>query len=75
MIPQIYVDVGCYHPIHWSYTLLLDPQTGFQQRGAINLDGVARVLSLRSKWAEPKKELGPPSSYYDPTFYDAAMRR
>ena len=58
-----------------SYRLLLDPQTGFQQRGAINLDGVARVLSLRSKWAEPKKELGPPSSYYDPTFYDAAMRR
>jgi len=58
-----------------SYRLLLDPQTGFQQRGAINLDGVARVLSLRSKWAEPKKELGPPSSYYEPTFYDAAMRR
>ena len=23
MIPQIYVDVGCYHPIHWSNTLLL----------------------------------------------------
>jgi len=58
-----------------SYRLLLDPQTGFQQRGAINLDGVARVLSLRSKWAEPKKELGPPSSYYEPMFYDAAMRR
>jgi len=58
-----------------SYGLLLDPQTGFQRRGAISLDGVNRVLSLRSKWAEPKKELGPPSTYYDPTFYDAAMRR
>ena len=58
-----------------SYRLLLDPQTGFQQRGAINLDGVARVLSLRSKWAEPKKELGPPSRYYEPMYYDAAMRR
>ena len=23
MIPQIYVDVGCYHPIHCSNTLLL----------------------------------------------------
>ena len=23
MIPQIYVDVGCYHPIHFSNTLLL----------------------------------------------------
>lgn len=58
-----------------SYRLLLDPQTGFQRRGAINLDGVSRVLSLRSKWAEPKKAMGPPSTYYDPSFYDAAMRR
>jgi len=58
-----------------SYRLLLDPQTGFQQRGAINLDGVARVLSLRGKWAEPKKELGLPSRYYESMFYDAAMRR
>ena len=58
-----------------SYGLLLDPQTGFQRRGAISLDGVNQVLSLRSKWAEPKKKLGPASTYYDPTFYDAAMRR
>ena len=58
-----------------SYRLLLDPQTGFQRRGAISLDGVSRVLSLRSKWAEPKKDLGPPSRYYEPMFYDAAMRR
>jgi ABC-type nitrate/sulfonate/bicarbonate transport system substrate-binding protein len=58
-----------------SYRLLLDPQTGFQRRGAISLDGVGRVLSLRSKWAEPKKELGPPSKYYEPMFYDAAMRQ
>jgi ABC-type nitrate/sulfonate/bicarbonate transport system substrate-binding protein len=58
-----------------SYRLLLDPQTGFQRRAAISLDGVSRVLSLRSKWAEPKKAMGPPSTYYDPSFYDAAMRR
>ncbi len=58
-----------------SYRLLLDPHTGFQRRGAISLDGVGRVLSLRSKWAEPKKELGPPSRYYEPMYYDAAMRR
>ena len=61
--------------IEASYRLLLDPQTGFQRRAAISLDGVSRVLSLRSKWAEPKKALGPPSTYYDPSFYDAAMRR
>src|SRR5438105_2425496 len=61
--------------IEASYRLLLDTQTGFQRRAAISLDGVSRVLSLRSKWAEPKKTLGQPSTYYDPSFYDAAVRR
>src|SRR5438132_221626 len=41
-----------------SYRLLLDPQTGFQRRGAIRLDGVNRVISLRSIRAEPEKEMG-----------------
>jgi len=58
-----------------SYRLLLDPQTGFQRRGAISMDGVNRVLAVRSKWAEPKKAMGPATTYYDPSFYDAAMRR
>ena len=58
-----------------SYRLLLDPDTGFQHRGALSPEGVSRVLSLRSKWAEPKKELGPPSTYYDASYYDAAMLR
>jgi len=58
-----------------SYRLLLDPQTGFQRRGEISMDGVRRVLALRKEWAKPQKELGLPSKYYDPTYYDAAMRR
>ena len=29
---------------------------------------------IGGKWAEPKKELGPPSRYYDASYYDAAMR-
>ena len=61
--------------IEASYRLLLDPETGFQRRGALSPDGVSRVLSLRSKWAEPRKELGPTSSYYDASYYDAAMLR
>ena len=60
--------------IEASYRLLLDPQTGFQRRGTLSPEGVSRVLSLRSKWAEPKKALGPPSSYYDLSYHDAAMR-
>lgn len=58
-----------------SYRLLLDPQTGFQRRAAVTVEGVNRVLALRSKWAEPKKELGPATRYYEPAYYDAAMTR
>jgi len=57
-----------------TYRLLLDPKTGFQRSGAINLEGVSQVLALRSKWAEQKKELGQPAKYYDSTYYDRAMR-
>ena len=57
-----------------TYRLLLDPKTGFQRSGAINLEGVSQVLALRSKWSEQKKEFGPPTKYYDSTYYDAAMR-
>ena len=57
-----------------AYRVLLDPRTGFQRKAAVSLDGVSRVLALRTKWSEQKKPLGPPSRYYDPTYYDAAMR-
>jgi ABC-type nitrate/sulfonate/bicarbonate transport system substrate-binding protein len=58
-----------------AYRVLLDPQTGFQRKGAINVEGIRQVLALRTKWAEQKKALGPPTRYYDPAYYDAAMRR
>jgi ABC-type nitrate/sulfonate/bicarbonate transport system substrate-binding protein len=58
-----------------AYRVLLDPKTGFQRNGAIDMDGIARVLALRTKWSEHKKPLGPASRYYDPSYYDAAMRR
>lgn len=58
-----------------AYRVLLDPATGFQRKGAISLEGVGRVLALRTKWSEQKKPLGPPSRYYDPAYYDAAMAR
>ena len=58
-----------------TYRVLLDSKTGFQRNAAIELEGVGQVLSLRSKWSEQKKELGPPSRYYDGSYYDAAQRR
>jgi hypothetical protein len=35
---------------------------------------VRTVLQLRSKYAEPKKTLADPAKYYDPSFYNQAIR-
>jgi ABC-type nitrate/sulfonate/bicarbonate transport system substrate-binding protein len=58
-----------------AYRILLDPKEGFERHGAIDMQGVKRVLELRAKWAEPKKALGDGAKYYDGRFYDAAMRK
>jgi len=58
-----------------AYAILLSPKDGFQRKARIDLEGVRTVLALRSKYGQPKKTLTDPSKYYDPSFYDAAMRR
>src|SRR5439155_1203456 len=57
-----------------AYGVLLAPRGGFQKKAQIDLEGVRTVLQLRSKYAEPKKSLTDPNTYYDPSFYRAAMR-
>jgi ABC-type nitrate/sulfonate/bicarbonate transport system substrate-binding protein len=57
-----------------AYGVLLAPTGGFQKKAQIDLEGVRTVLRLRSKYAEPKKNLTDPSTYYDPSFYRAAIR-
>jgi ABC-type nitrate/sulfonate/bicarbonate transport system substrate-binding protein len=57
-----------------AYDILLDAKTGFQHRARIDLDGVRTVLALRSEYGEPKKVLSDPDKYYDPTWYDQAIR-
>jgi len=57
-----------------AYGVLLAPSGGFQRKAQIDLEGVRTVLQLRSKYAEPKKNLTDPNTYYDPSFYRAAMR-
>ncbi len=42
--------------------------------GALDIEGVRRVLSLRSEYGEPKKTLGDPMRDYDPKYYEAAKR-
>lgn len=56
-----------------SYKILLDDKLGFYKRPTIDEKGVATVLALRSKYAEPKKELGNPTRYYDTQYLERAL--
>jgi hypothetical protein len=44
------------------------------RRKLIDMDGVQKVLELRSVYGEPKKALTDPTKYYDSKYYDAAHR-
>jgi ABC-type nitrate/sulfonate/bicarbonate transport system substrate-binding protein len=57
-----------------AYNILLDAQHGFQHNARIDIDGVRTVLALRSEYGEPKKALTDPAKYYDPAWYDQALR-
>lgn len=57
-----------------AFPLLVNERTGFQRRAELDLPGLAEVLKLRTKWGVPKKELGSPSKYYEPRFYNDALK-
>jgi hypothetical protein len=40
----------------------------------MSLDGLRTVLALRSRYAEPKKDLTDPRKYYDPSYANEALR-
>ena len=56
-----------------SYGVLVSPR-GFAPDGALSIEGVRRVLALRSEYGEPKRTLNDPMLYYDPRYYEAAKR-
>ena len=56
-----------------SYGVLVSP-TGFARDGALDIEGVKRVLALRSEYGEPRKTLTDPLRYYDPQYFEAATR-
>ena len=58
-----------------AYAVLVNERTGFQRKAALEVSGLQEVLKLRSKWGVPKKELSNPQTYYDPSYYDNAMKR
>jgi ABC-type nitrate/sulfonate/bicarbonate transport system substrate-binding protein len=67
-LPQMSPEVAAQ-----SYAILINPD-GFAPKAEIDIEGVRRVLALRSQYGEPRKELTDPARYYDPSFYEAALR-
>jgi ABC-type nitrate/sulfonate/bicarbonate transport system substrate-binding protein len=57
-----------------AYDELLDPKDGFFRQARVSKEGLQTVLALRSRYADSKKKLTDPMNYYDPTYYNAAMR-
>jgi ABC-type nitrate/sulfonate/bicarbonate transport system substrate-binding protein len=58
-----------------SYEILLHPSEGFTRKAELNVEGVRKVLELRSRHAEPKKQLDDPAKYYDLKYYQRAIAR
>ena len=50
-------------------------RAGRPGKAAIDIEGVKTVLALREKYATPKKTFGDPMKYYDPSYYEAALKR
>jgi ABC-type nitrate/sulfonate/bicarbonate transport system substrate-binding protein len=47
--------------------------TGFTPNAELDVDGVRRVLALRSEYGHPKKEMTDPTKYYLPDYYRIAI--
>jgi ABC-type nitrate/sulfonate/bicarbonate transport system substrate-binding protein len=56
-----------------TYAVLAPPQ-GFAAKARIDMEGVKKVLELRSRYGEPKRTLSEPTRYFDGTYYDAALK-
>jgi ABC-type nitrate/sulfonate/bicarbonate transport system substrate-binding protein len=57
-----------------SCDLMLHPQSGFFSDVQLDAKGVAAVLALRSKLAEPARVLNDPSKYLDERYWRLATR-
>jgi ABC-type nitrate/sulfonate/bicarbonate transport system substrate-binding protein len=56
-----------------SYAALAPPK-GFFPKARIDMEGVKRVLELRSRYGAPQKTLTDAAKYYDGTYYEAVMK-
>ncbi len=68
-VPNLSRDIG-----EKSSAELLAPVGGFFRDCAVDTEGLRCVLELRSRYAEPRKDLTDPSKYYDPIYFETAVR-
>ena len=58
-----------------AYQVLLDPKEGIYRDLKVDREGVQTVLSLRSKYAQPRKELSDPGRYIDESYLANALKK
>ena len=56
-----------------SYAMMAGPK-GFTPKAALDIEGVRKVLALRSEYGEPNKKMTDPMKYYEAKYYKAATR-
>jgi ABC-type nitrate/sulfonate/bicarbonate transport system substrate-binding protein len=56
-----------------AWDVLLGGNEGFQRKGKIDLAGAKTVLTLRSRYANPRKQLDDTSKYIDESYYRKAL--
>jgi len=56
-----------------AYRVLLDSKYGFHRKGRLNMDGIARVAQLRSKFGAKGAAIKPAVAYVDHSYLDGAI--
>ena len=54
---------------------LVKGRAALDPKAKMDIEGLSNVIALREQYAEPKKKMGPPEKYYDPTYYTKALAR
>jgi ABC-type nitrate/sulfonate/bicarbonate transport system substrate-binding protein len=54
---------------------LVQGRAAFDPKAAMDIEGLRNVIALREQYGEPKKKMGSPEKYYDPSYYDKALAR
>ena len=54
---------------------LVQGRAALEPKAEMDIEGLKNVIALREQYGEPKKKMGPPEKYYDPSYYRKALAR